>query len=176
VKTNPIRLTTERLLLRTVEERDAAPTAALITPDIAANLSTWPSPMSAERALTKVKESQAMLAAGEGMDWAIVDLAGDPLMGWIGLKLTGEGQLRLGYWIGRAFRNRGFIKEAIGAVVPGGSDFFGVRAVYAQVLKGNLPSVAVLNACGFALTGEEMLYREVVGRSDPCLRFEWNRP
>jgi ribosomal-protein-alanine N-acetyltransferase len=171
-----LRLTTERLLLRLVKEEDAEPTAALVTPDVSANLSTWPSRMSPAQVLDKIRDSQSMLAAGEGMDWAIVDLASDRLMGWIGLKRMGENRARLGYWIDRSFRNRGFIKEAIAAVVPTGSDFLDVRTVFALVFKDNLPSIGVLKASGFVLTGEDVYYRAVVDRAEPCLRFEWHRP
>jgi [ribosomal protein S5]-alanine N-acetyltransferase len=167
-------LRTQRLRLRPVAEADAAPTAALVSPDVAANLSTWPSPMSIEQALDKVRKSRALVARREAIDLAIVVRESDALIGWIGLAIDEPGVARLGYWLGTQARGRGLMKEAAAAAVPPGAEFLGVTHVKALVLKGNAPSVAVLEAVGFRMTGEEQLFLETARQSVSCFRFDWS--
>jgi len=156
-----------------VVEADAEPTVALVSPDVAANLSTWPSPMSIEQALAKVRRSREMVARREAIDLAIIAQDSDALIGWIGLALEQPGLARLGYWLGTEARGRGLMKEAAAAVVPSAAEFLGVGRVKALVLKNNAPSVAVLTAIGFSRAGEERAFLETAGRSVSCFRFDW---
>src|SRR5262245_19729198 len=82
------RVQTPRLTLRPVEHNDAAPTALLVTPDVAANLSTWPSPMSVEQTLAKIREAEHQAAGRTALDCAIIERSTGALLGWIGLGLT----------------------------------------------------------------------------------------
>ena len=166
-------LITPRLRLRPVEMADANATAALVTRDVAANLSTWKSPMSAADAAARIARAQAKLQAGDAIDFAIVSRADDLLLGWIGLALTEGNNARLGYGLGAPFRGRGLMKEAVGAAVPAGAALLDTKRVHALVLKGNAPSIAVLRATGFQLVGEERVRLEVARTSRLCLRFEW---
>jgi len=168
-----LRLETRRLKLRPVQPRDAAPTAALVTPDIAANLSTWPSPLSAEQALARIREAAALEAARSALNLAIVGRADHALMGWIGLARCGPRDARLGYWLGAPFRGRGLMKEAVAAVVPAGTEFLGVDEVVALVLEANRASIAVLETVGFVPAGREDYYFEVAAERRPCLRYIW---
>ena len=167
-----LQLQTPRLLLRPVEAGDAAATAALITPDVAANLSTWPSPMSTVQAADKIGRSRAMLGAREAVDLAIVDRNDGALLGWIGLALVAPATARLGYWLGTAARGRGLMKEAVAMAVPPAAAFVDAGRIVAMVLKDNAPSIAVLRATGFEFTGEELVPFEVARVSRPCFRFE----
>jgi RimJ/RimL family protein N-acetyltransferase len=169
-------LRTTRLLLRPVVEADAQATAALVTPDVAANLSTWPSPMSAEQALERIRQAQDKLARRQGVDFAIVDAAEGSLLGWIGLACTDAGRARLGYWLGTAYRNRGIAKEAAAAALPASAAFLGVALVEAHVLTGNAPSIAVLESVGFTYAGEQRLMLESAGIEAACLHYVHHGP
>ena len=165
---------TRRLLLRPVVEADAGPTAALVSPDVAANLSTWPSPMSLEQALDKVRRSRELVARRAAIDLAIITRDDDALVGWIGLALEQPGVARLGYWLVSAARGCGLMKEAAAVVVPGAAEFLAAARVKALVLKDNAPSIAVLEAVGFRMTGEEQAFLETARRSVSCFRFDWS--
>ena len=167
-----LQVRTVRLLLRPVEDTDAAATAALVTPDVAANLSTWPSPMSVAQAAAKIGRSKAMLAKREAVDLAIVDSTNDALLGWIGLACIAPATARLGYWLGGCARGRGLMNEAVTVAVPAAAAFLGAGRIVAMVLKDNAPSIAVLRATGFEFNGEELVPFEVARVSRPCLRFE----
>jgi len=167
-----LRLPTARLVLRPVEDADAAATAALVTPDVAANLSTWASPMSVAQASDRIARAKRMLETRDAVDFAIADRAHDALLGWIGLARVEGGRARLGYWLGTAFRGRGLMKEAAAAAVPAGAALLGVERVIALVLKSNEPSISVLRATGFHSAGQKRVRFEVAQVSRLCLRFE----
>ena len=167
-----LRLQTDRLVMRPVEDADAAATAALVTPDVAANLSTWPSPMSVAQAAAKIARSKTMLATREALDLAIVDRSGGTLLGWIGLALIAPGTARVGYWLGGSARGRGLMKEAVIVVVPAAAPFLDAERIIGLVLKDNAPSIAVLQAAGFQFHGEELVPFEIARTSRLCLRFE----
>jgi RimJ/RimL family protein N-acetyltransferase len=99
-----LQLTTERLILRPVEDADAAATASLVTGDIAANLLTWPSPMSCAQALARIRESKDKLERRDAVNFAIIRKSDGQLMGWLGLFCVESGTARLGYWLGVEFR------------------------------------------------------------------------
>jgi ribosomal-protein-alanine N-acetyltransferase len=165
---------TARLLLRPVVPADAEPTARLVSADVAANLSTWPSPMSVGEAREKVRRSRALAAAREAIDFAIVASDDNRLIGWIGLAIDDPRTARLGYWLAASARGRGLMKEAVTAVVPGAAEWLGTPGVKALVLEHNAPSIAVLTHAGFRLTGEEEVVLQTAGRSAPCYRFDWS--
>jgi len=167
-----LQMRTARLSLRPVEEMDAAATAALVTPDVAANLSTWPSPMSAAQATAKIERSRAMLNTREAVDLAILDRNDGALLGWIGLARVAPATARLGYWLGGGARDRGMMKEAVTVAVPAAATFLDAGRIVAMVLKDNAPSIAVLRATGFEFNGEELVPFEVAQVSRPCFRFE----
>ena len=176
MRNDPPTLDTPRLQLRSVEPADAAPTAALVTPDVTANLSTWPSPMTQQQALARILESKRLESSREAINFAILERGQGTLIGWIGLIRTGERSGRLGYWVGSAWRGRGLMKEAAAAALPAAATFLGVTEVVALALPGNLPSVAVLDALGFRAAGEEEYFFETVGKSRRCLKYLWSAP
>ena len=165
------RLQTARLTLRPVERADAAPTAALVTPDVAANLSTWPSPLSVDQALAKIERAECQAAERKALDCAILDRSTGALLGWIGLAVTDGADARFGYWLGSTWRGRGLMTEAAAAFLPAAADYLGVECIIALVLKDNRPSIAVLQSAGFLPAGEEEFHFETSNQQRSCLRY-----
>ena len=176
MRDDPPQLLTPLLRLRSVEPGDAAATAALVTPDVTANLSTWPSPMTETQALERIVESNRLEASGEAINFAILDRELGHLLGWIGLVRTGERSGRLGYWLGSPFRGRGLMTEAAAAALPAAAAFLDVAEVVALALPQNRPSIAVLEALGFRSAGEDDFYFEIAGTTRRCLKFLWWAP
>ena len=164
---------TARLNLRLVKPADAVPTALLVTPDVAANLSTWPSPLSAEQALAKIREAEQRAAERTALDCAIIDRSSGMLLGWVGLAATEDQNVRLGYWLGSEWRGRGLMKEAVGAFLPMAAAYLGVDCAVALVLETNLPSIAVLKSAGFARAGEEDFHFQTANERRICLKYIW---
>jgi len=169
----PLRIETPRLTLRPVEPDDALPTARLVTADIAANLSTWPSPLTPEGALARIAEARALRAERAAIDFAILERASGALLGWIGLGLVEARTARLGYWLGGEFRSRGLMKEAAAAALPRGAEFLSAEAVTALVLPHNAPSIAVLDSAGFTAAGTEDFYFEIAAEWRSCRKYLW---
>jgi RimJ/RimL family protein N-acetyltransferase len=174
MRDGPPSLDTPRLRLRPVEPADAGATAALVTPDVTANLSTWPSPMTEAQARARILESRRLEHSREAINFAILDRAQGELLGWIGLIRMGERTARLGYWLGSAHRGRGLMKEAAAAALPAAAAFLEVTDVVALALPGNRPSIAVLDSLGFRPAGAEEFFFEIAGKSWTCLKFLWS--
>jgi RimJ/RimL family protein N-acetyltransferase len=171
MRSPPRTLTTPRLHLRPVEYADARRTAELVTPDVAANLSTWASPMSEEQAVERIRRSQDMLAKGEAVDFAITNGESSELLGWIGLATTAPGTARLGYWLGRSYRGRGVMTEAVMAFVPAAGIWLDASLIKAQTLSGNDASSALLLRAGFRREGEDAVLIERTGETVICSSF-----
>ena len=165
-------LMTPRLKLRPVVEADAAATAELVTPDVADQLLTWPSPMSLEETLARIKESREAFEKREGVNFAILRRTDERLMGWIGLSTVKDQGARLGYWLGAEFRGAGFMTEAAHAVIDSATAFLGVQRVFSFTRKTNGPSIAVRASLGFERNGEEELFFKFKGKSELCPRYE----
>ncbi|RMD84394.1 MAG: N-acetyltransferase [Candidatus Dadabacteria bacterium] len=57
----------------------------------------------------------------------------------------------IGYWIGEPFWGKGIATEAVKQMTALGFGEFGYRKIIALVLAPNLPSVRVLEKCGYTL-------------------------
>ena len=78
------------------------------------------------------------------------------------------GKPEVSYWIGRAFWGRGVATRAL-------SEFLGLldeRPLYARVAKDNVPSIRVLEKCGFAMAGEDRGFANARGQEVEELVFE----
>ncbi len=61
-----------------------------------------------------------------------------------------DGERDIGYWLGREFWGKGIATQALAAFL----EIVTSRPLYAHVVKHNLPSMRVLEKCGFMITGE----------------------
>ena len=61
------------------------------------------------------------------------------------------GEPEITYWIGKAFWGKGVASQALAQFL----DIVAARPLYARVAKDNLPSLRVLEKCGFTITGED---------------------
>ncbi|MBX3380401.1 MAG: GNAT family N-acetyltransferase [Phycisphaeraceae bacterium] len=88
-------------------------------------------------------------------------LAGDPIGDLIGvIGLIGRPvykRAEMGYWLGVPFWGKGFMTEAVGAVVAFAHGELGVNRIEAGVFEGNAASMNVLRKAGFV---EEGLLRQ----------------
>ena len=164
-------VSTPRLLLRPVEEQDADATSELITPDIARQLSTWPSPMGHAEALDRIRRSQDLLAKREAVDFAILKKPDLALLGWAGLWLVSRDVARIGYWIATSCRGQGVTSEALAHAIPAACGLLGFSIIEALVLPDNGASTGLLAKLGFVEGGEmdEFIVSQGISRS--CTRY-----
>ncbi|MCX2970817.1 MULTISPECIES: GNAT family N-acetyltransferase [Streptomyces] len=154
----PATLTTDRLLLRPLEPRDAAAVhAACQDPDIQ-RWTTVPSPYERQHAEDFVR---TIAPAGWRDDtlynFGVFTHAGT-LVGSMGLVRvdqlhTAERQAELGYWTAREQRGRGYTVEAARAVADWAFGALGAERLEWFAGVGNEPSRAVALRVGFVMEG-----------------------
>jgi RimJ/RimL family protein N-acetyltransferase len=71
------------------------------------------------------------------------------------------GERNVGYWLGRDYWGKGIATRALAAFLR----LLKARPLYAHVAKHNLASLAVLQKCGFVVTGEAAVPIQAGGAS-----------
>src|SRR4030095_3221708 len=150
---------TERLLLRTFTEDDAAllfelnidPEVTRYTHDAMTDLSQ------AKKVLDEVILTQyALYNHGR---WAVLQKSNLQFAGWCGLKCVPERQeIDLGYRFEKIFWGKGFATEAAFACLPYGFNRLGFQKIVGRALPENLASIRVLEKCGLRYVGEEYVH------------------
>lgn len=80
---------------------------------------------------------------------------------------SADGTVEIGYAIVRDHQRRGYASEVVRALVANAFAEIAVQRVVAQTLPDLIPSIGVLNKCGFHLIGE--------GSGPGSVRFELTR-
>ncbi|QYX79653.1 GNAT family N-acetyltransferase [Streptomyces akebiae] len=150
---DPVTLTTERLLLRTVDRRDTDTVyAAAQDPDIQ-RWTTIPSPYLREHA-----ESFVERAVPEG--WATgtmftfgLFLASGELAGMLGITMRSLGTGEIGFWATKEHRRHGYITEATRAVAHWSFTTLALDRLEWRAEVGNTASRSVAEHTGFTLEG-----------------------
>lgn len=142
-------LRSPRIELRPLVPDDARHFSALLGNDGAAiaMLSHMPDPLTVPAAREWIE-----LRTGPGGHVFALRLADGTFIGTSGFGGPREGVPGFGYWIGAAFRGRGFATEAGQACIAHARSL-GVRAMVAETFPGNAASVRVLEKLGFRAEG-----------------------
>lgn len=164
-------MATGRLGLRPVAARDAAPLAALVTPDVSARLFGLPAGLSVDAARFRIAASRAALAAGTGADLAI--LRDGRMIGWIGAALLDAPRRlgSLGYWLGADFHGLGYMTEAAQAALPWLVARLRLDALEASVQADNFASQAILEGLGFQIKARRRLLSPTRGAPEDAIVF-----
>jgi RimJ/RimL family protein N-acetyltransferase len=154
----PITLSTERLILRVLEERDIdAVHAACQDPEIP-RWTPVPSPYRRQHAEDFVRHTSADGWSEDVMynfgvftrEGALVSSMG---LVRLGSLYTAQHQAELGYWTAKEQRGRGYTVEAARAVIAWAFDDLGVERLEWVAEKGNVASRAVAERLGFTIEG-----------------------
>ena len=154
-----IELRTERLCLRPVVRDDLEVLAELANDKlIHAFTRTMPYPYKYSDAEKFYETAEKGWKTGEIAVFAIIcdELTSKKrgFIGVVGLHLSVENQhAELGYWIGEAFRGRGFATEAAQRAVEFGFDELALRRIHASYLLNNPGSCQVLMKIGMKKEG-----------------------
>jgi len=146
---NTARLQTRHLILEPLLVADAPAFAQLLGPDPAAiaMLSHMPEPLTVAAAAEWIA-----LRTGPGGHVFAVRLADGSFVGTSGFGGPREGVPGFGYWIGAAYRGRGYATEAGLACIVHARKL-GVRQMVAETFPGNAASERVLAKLGFKPQG-----------------------
>lgn len=146
-------LETDRLVLR----RARIPDAPVIferyaqDPEVTKYL-TWTPHETIERTLTFLQRCENAWQSGEAFPWVLLQKTDDQIVGMIELRPTGF-RADIGYVLARPFWNRGYMTEAVRAVVDWALRQPGTYRVWAVCDVDNLGSARVLEKAGMQREG-----------------------
>lgn len=146
-----VALATRRLILRQPRLEDAAAIAGHLNNfRVAGCLSRVPYPYREADAVAWLKAWRADRPAGD--TGFILELPGSGLIGQAGFHPDVQGTV-VGYWLGEPFWNRGFMSEALRAILGWYFETTGAVTVASGVFAFNGASLAVQRKLGFTETG-----------------------
>ncbi|PZT69360.1 GNAT family N-acetyltransferase [Streptomyces sp. SW4] len=149
----PVTLTTDRLVLRTVGPQDTdAVYAACQDPDIQ-RWTTIPSPYLPGHARDFTERMVPDGWASDTMFTFGVFLPGGDLTGMLGLTMRSPGTAEIGFWAAKEHRGNGYVTEAALAVCRWAFTERKIDRVEWRAETGNTASRAVAERAGFTLEG-----------------------
>lgn len=173
IKLDPHVIITDRLFLRPVELGDAAETAALMSPKISANLTSWPTHMTVTDACNRISDSRRDAACGRWTDWGIFLKEDLHLIGWVGVGKSGNARapFKIGYWVGDIFQRQRYGTEAVTAIVKQVQTLFEATVIEASALPTNIASIRILKRLGFNEHGRRLEHSPARGRQEEFVQF-----
>jgi RimJ/RimL family protein N-acetyltransferase len=157
---------TKRLRFRSLNEQDVSDLIKLYSDDLL--VKHWGlSPISDEdKIIDIVKDADKQMKAGTKLTVGIEDKTTSKLIGIVLLFNFFESSQRceLGYMLNRSYWRKGYMTEAVNAVIHHGFECLGLRRIEADVNPLNIPSTQLLTKVGFQLEGV-LKERWVVGDS-----------
>lgn len=166
-----VRIETERMTLRLPQHADWKAWSTLRA-DSQAFLTPWEPIWSADhlsrRAFTnRVYWAARAEAQGTALPLLLIRREDQALLGAVTLDNIRRGPAQagtLGYWIGEPFQRRGYMREAILAVVHHAFTTMDLSRIEAACLPENAASRGVLEKCGFKYEGVAQSYLQIAGR------------
>jgi RimJ/RimL family protein N-acetyltransferase len=151
-----VTLATRRLVLRQPRMEDAPRIARFLNNfRVAGNLARVPYPYCEDDAAAWLRTWRAdTLPAETGFT---IELSGEGSIGHVGYHLT-DGQPGLGYWLAEPFWNRGFMSEAVEAVLGWYFEVTEAAHIRSGVFHFNKASLAVQRKLGFTEIGTSRLH------------------
>jgi RimJ/RimL family protein N-acetyltransferase len=150
----PVTLTTERLLLRTVGPHD---TDAVLTAAQDADMQRWipqfPSPYLREHAESFTEQLVPDGWANDSMYTFGVFLPRGELVGMLGITMRSLGVGEVGFWAVKEHRGHGYVTEATLAAARWAFTSLAVDRLEWRAEVGNDPSRAVAERVGFTMEG-----------------------
>ena len=146
-----VALQTRRLLLRQPHPDDASRIAGFLNNfHVAGSLSRVPYPYCEADAVWWLKRWRTDRPAAE--TGFILELPGVGLIGHAGFHSDAQGTV-IGYWLGEPFWNRGFMTEAVTAILDWYFEATPAVSVASGVFHFNRASLAIQKKLGFTETG-----------------------
>jgi RimJ/RimL family protein N-acetyltransferase len=148
-------LTTARLVLREVADRDVEPVFEMESDPVAMRYWSRPPMRDLSEAREAVEHVKGYFAAREALRWSVCDAKEDRMLGHISLFDFSEQNRRaeIGYGLAHRHWGQGFMNEALTAVVDYAFGPLGLRRLEADTDPRNLASLRTLERLGFTREG-----------------------
>ena len=150
---------TERLVLRELRESDAQAVFQIFGDDAVTRYYDLATFTDAEQARLLITRMNARNASGDALRWGIALKESDAVIGTGGFNQFVRSWFRasIGYDLAQAHWNKGYMTEALRAMVQYGLEHLSLHRIEALVVPGNDASARVLTKVGFQ---EEGLLRD----------------
>ena len=144
-------LTTQRLILRAITEKDAREIFRLRSNENVMQYIDRPRPQTTDDALSYINIIVNALKNNEGITWGISLKHNDTLIGTIGFwRLEKENhRAEIGYMLDDAFQRQGIMQEALHAVLDFGFNVMLLHSVEANINPMNIASMKILEKNNF---------------------------
>jgi RimJ/RimL family protein N-acetyltransferase len=151
---DPVTLTTDRLVLRTVSARHTdAVYAAAQDPDIQ-RWTTIPAPYRREHAQSFTEQVVPDgWANGSMFTWGVFLPEGEELVGMLSITLHAPGTAEIGFWGTKGHRGNGYLTEATRTASHWAFTHASIDRMEWRAELGNKPSLAVAERSGFTIEG-----------------------
>jgi 8-oxo-dGTP diphosphatase len=165
----------ERLRLRRLDRRDfPAVVAALNDWSIAQWLTIPPYPYTYADAEAFLGWTRELDANGFNGKYIVADRDSDELLGVLTLSKNGD-RVELGYWLQTSAQGRGYMTEAIQALLNEARQLIKATVIFATTDPENSASKRVLVKSGFLEAGERQLERPRKRGTSTAIVFELKR-
>lgn len=146
---------TERLLLRKVEMKDAQDMYEYSCDPLVARHVLWDAHTSVNDTKGYIRYMLRRYRLGEPSSWGIEDKATGKIVGTIGYMWYQEDNnaVEVGYSLARRHWNKGYMTEALRAVIDYSFQTLGLHRIEAQHETDNEASGAVMRKCGMEKEG-----------------------
>ena len=144
-------LTTERLVLRQLRSSDAEQVFAIRSDPLVMRHVSRPLVLTMDDAFTLIERITSSVAANDAVQLAMTLKDDDRLIGIIGFcRIIKEHRYaELGYMLAHEHWGKGYISEAIGALIPFGFNTLGFHRIEAITRPENAASIRALEKNGF---------------------------
>lgn len=148
-------LTTDRLVLRQIQPRDAEAFFAILSDEEAMQFYGHEPHRSLDDSRQLIERTQARYAQRENLRWGITFKGDDRLIGSCGLRGFDAGfhHAEIGYELHRSCWGQGVMAEAAAAILTYGFTELGLHRVEAVIDEANARSKALLLKLGFSYEG-----------------------
>ncbi len=149
------RLTTARLVLREVADRDVDAVFEMESDPVAMRYWSKPPMRDRSEAVASVERAKGFFPAGDALRWSLCETATDRMIGHASLfHFDGQsGRADIGYGLDRRWWRQGLMHEALTAIVGYAFGPLGLRRLEADADPRNEPSCRALERLGFVREG-----------------------
>ena len=176
-----LEITTQRLRMRPWEARDVDDIWPVVSDPTFPKLMSWEAHKSKSETLEWIERAQQVIATNEEVKWAIehegkvIGSIGFHEMCWQ-VRAFRLDRGELGYWLAPSHQKKGFMTEAVQAVVRYGFETIGLHKIVVTCMAENVASRRVIEKAAFRWVGraEDDVWRD--GKWHAHLIYELTAP
>ena len=148
-------LTTERLLLRPMREGDAEDMFRYAAREDVTEYLLWSPHPSLGYTRDYLRYIASRYRLGDFYDWAVIEKESGRMIGTCGFTRfdAPHNSAEIGYVLNPDFHGRGYATEAAERILSYGFEELGLHRIEAKFMKGNQPSLRVMEKLGMTLEG-----------------------